>query len=43
MEAVEKSPDARLPKSRGMRRIVKCAAVTRDKDNAADGDFPTAS
>ena len=35
LEADGKSPDTRHPKSRGMRRIVKYAAVTRDEDNAA--------
>jgi hypothetical protein len=42
-EADGKCPDARLPKSRGMRRTEKYAAVTRDEGNAADGRFPTAS
>jgi hypothetical protein len=42
-EADGKCPAARLPKSRGMRRTEKYAAVTRDEDNAADGRFPTAS
>jgi hypothetical protein len=43
MEADGKYPDARHPKSRGMRRTDKYAAVTRDEDNTADGCFPTAS
>jgi hypothetical protein len=42
-EADGKCPDARLPKSRGMKRTYKYAAVTRDEGNAADGRFPTAS
>ena len=43
LEADGKCPYARLPKSRGMRRTEKYAAVTRDEGNAADGRFPTAS
>jgi len=43
LEADGKSPGARHPKSRGMRRTYKYAAVTRDEDNTADGGFPTAS
>jgi hypothetical protein len=43
LEADGKCPYARLPKSRGMRRTEKYAAMTRDEDNAADGRFPTAS
>ena len=31
-----KASDARLPKSRGMRRTYRYAAVTRDEGNAAD-------
>jgi hypothetical protein len=31
-----KASDARLPKSRGMRRTYWYAAVTRDEGNAAD-------
>ncbi|MGD9320310.1 MAG: hypothetical protein PVH99_10110, partial [Desulfobacteraceae bacterium] len=34
LEADGKYPDARLPKSRGMRRTYKYAAVTRDEGNA---------
>jgi hypothetical protein len=43
LEADGKSPYARHPKSRGMRRTYKYAAVMRDEDNTADGGFPTAS
>ena len=42
-EAAEKSSDARHPKFRGMRRIQRYAAMTRDEDNAEDGDFSAAS
>ena len=42
LEAGGKYPDARHPKSRGMRRTQKYAVVTRDEDNAADGCFPPA-
>jgi len=42
-DADGKCPAARLPKSRGVRRTEKYAAVTRDEGNAADGRFATAS
>jgi len=42
-EADGKCPNARLPKSRGMRRTCRYVAMTRDEGNAADGRFPTAS
>ena len=40
--AVQKWPDARPPKSRGLRRTLAYAAGTRDEGNAADGRFSTA-
>ncbi len=43
LEADGKYPDIRHPKSRGMRRTWKYAAMTRDEDNIVDGGFPTAS
>jgi len=43
LEADGKCPYARLPKSRGMRRTEKYAAMTRDEDNVADGRFPSVS
>jgi hypothetical protein len=43
LEAVQKVPDARQAKSRGMRQDFSSAAVTKDECNAADGRFSTAS
>jgi hypothetical protein len=41
-QAAQKRPDARHPKSRGMRRTFQYVAVTRDEGNAADGRFSAA-
>jgi len=41
-QAVEKHPDARRAKSRGMRRTLQYVAMTKDERNEADGCFSTA-